>query len=183
MSSILDKEGICLFDGLVLSTASIFLEGQVYLWDFPSLKTGEGDKREKDQWKGWMESHFKLFDVVVLKPGMHWFFGSAPPYQHDSHFRNPPIRNRQAGRPPPPFICTYLNNWCIQLDVMDTISPMQFNCTLYYMCSFILDMTDKCMHDVQPPHRRRPMCYYPTIHWKSGTRKPLLHSSLLMIVI
>lgn len=68
VSSISDKEGIRLVDGLVLSAASIFLEGQVYLWDVPSLKT-EGDKTEKDQWKGWTEGHFELFDVVVPKPG------------------------------------------------------------------------------------------------------------------
>ena len=65
MSSILDEEGIRLVDGLVLSAASIFLKVQVYLWDVPSLKTGEGDRTEKDQWKGWTESHFDLFDVVV----------------------------------------------------------------------------------------------------------------------
>lgn len=68
VSSISDKEGIRLADGLVLSAASIFLEGQVYLWDVPSPKTGEGDRTEKDQWKGWTEDHFELFDVVVPKP-------------------------------------------------------------------------------------------------------------------
>jgi NADH dehydrogenase [ubiquinone] 1 alpha subcomplex assembly factor 3 len=69
VSSISDKEGIRLVDGLVLSSASIFLEGQVYLWDVPPLKTDEGGKIEKDQWKGWTEGHFELFDIVVPKPG------------------------------------------------------------------------------------------------------------------
>ena len=69
VSIISDKEGIRLVDGLVLSAASIFLEGQDYTWDIPSLKRVEGDKTEKDQWKGWTEHHFELFDVVVPKPG------------------------------------------------------------------------------------------------------------------
>ena len=57
---------------------------------------------------------------------------------------------------PPPFIGTYLNNQGAQLDVTDTVSPMYFNCTLNYVCLFILDMTEKRVRDVQPPRGRRP---------------------------
>ena len=67
VSSISDQEGIRLVDGLVLPAACIFLEGQVYLWDVPLLKTGI--KPSEVQWQGWTKDHFELFNIVVPKPG------------------------------------------------------------------------------------------------------------------
>ena len=50
--------GILLQDGRLLPSACIFLEGEVILWDVPPTL-----------WKGWDESRFEVFDVVVPKPG------------------------------------------------------------------------------------------------------------------
>ena len=50
--------GILLQDGRLLPSACIFLEGEVLLWDVPPTL-----------WKGWDESRFEVFDVVVPKPG------------------------------------------------------------------------------------------------------------------
>ena len=52
------EEGIQLADGLVIPSACIFLDGQVFLWKVPS-----------EPWKGWTKEHFRIFDVVVPKPG------------------------------------------------------------------------------------------------------------------
>ena len=50
--------GVLLQDGRSLPSACIFLEGEVLLWDVPPTP-----------WKGWDESKFEVFDVVVPKPG------------------------------------------------------------------------------------------------------------------
>lgn len=50
--------GILLQDGRLLPSACIFLDGEVILWDVPPTL-----------WKGWDESRFEVFDVVVPKPG------------------------------------------------------------------------------------------------------------------
>ena len=52
--------GVLLQDGRLLPSACIFLEGEVLLWDVPPTL-----------WKGWDESKFELFDVVVPKPGAY----------------------------------------------------------------------------------------------------------------
>jgi hypothetical protein len=50
--------GVLLQDGRLFPSACIFLEGEVLLWDVPPTP-----------WKGWDESKFEVFDVVVPKPG------------------------------------------------------------------------------------------------------------------
>lgn len=50
--------GVLLQDGRLLPSACIFLDGEVLLWDVPTTL-----------WKGWSESKFEVFDVVVPKPG------------------------------------------------------------------------------------------------------------------
>lgn len=52
------EDGIQLADGLLLPSATIFLEGKVFLWDVP-----------RTLWDTWNEKHFEVFDVVVPKPG------------------------------------------------------------------------------------------------------------------
>jgi hypothetical protein len=52
------EEGIQLADGLVIPSACIFLDGQVFLWNVPSKP-----------WKDWTKDHFRIFDAVVPKPG------------------------------------------------------------------------------------------------------------------
>jgi NADH dehydrogenase [ubiquinone] 1 alpha subcomplex assembly factor 3 len=55
----LGEKGIELANGLVIPSACIFLDGQVFLWNVPPKP-----------WKDWTEEHFRIFDVVVPKPGM-----------------------------------------------------------------------------------------------------------------
>ena len=50
--------GIELEDGLILPSSCIFLDGEVFLWNVPSTL-----------WDGWSKEHFKVFEVVVPKPG------------------------------------------------------------------------------------------------------------------
>lgn len=50
--------GIELADGLVLPSACIFLNGNVFLWDTPT-----------SLWSGWKKDMFEMFEVVVPKPG------------------------------------------------------------------------------------------------------------------
>ena len=59
------EEGVRLTDGLVIPSACIFLDGQVFLWNVPLRP-----------WKDWTEDHFQIFDVVVPKPGLEqlWSF-------------------------------------------------------------------------------------------------------------
>jgi hypothetical protein len=52
------EQGIQLADGLVIPSACIFLDGQVFLWNVPPKP-----------WKDWTKEHFRIFDAVVPKPG------------------------------------------------------------------------------------------------------------------
>ena len=53
---------LLLQDGILFLSASIFLEGEVLLWDVPPTL-----------WTGWDESKFEIFDVVVPKPGAYLY--------------------------------------------------------------------------------------------------------------
>ena len=56
------SEGVIqLANGMNLPGASIFLGGKVFLWDVPSIL-----------WKDWDTNRFRIFEVVVPKPGL-WF--------------------------------------------------------------------------------------------------------------
>ncbi len=57
-------QGIQLADGLILPSACIFLEGEVFLWDVPQRL-----------WAGWTNEHFQVFDLVAPKPGQSAFLG------------------------------------------------------------------------------------------------------------
>ena len=50
--------GIELEDGLILPSACVFLDGNVFLWNVPQTL-----------WSNWGKEHFSLFEVVVPKPG------------------------------------------------------------------------------------------------------------------
>ena len=58
------EDGIQLADGLVIPSACIFLDGQVFLWNVPSKP-----------WKDWTKEHFRIFDAVVPKPGTREHLG------------------------------------------------------------------------------------------------------------
>ena len=52
--------------GLVLSSACVLLNGNVFLWDVPPVS-------QDGKWEGWGKQHFQIFDVVVPKPGIRRF--------------------------------------------------------------------------------------------------------------
>ena len=108
--------GLLLQDGRLLPSACIFLEGEVLLWDVPPTL-----------WKGWDESRFEVFDVVVPKPG------ACPWLAHGSLrnsiiimylCRSPEILLIGTGKsvnPLPATLRQYLNKLGIQVDVMDSV--------------------------------------------------------------
>ncbi|KAI0371537.1 DUF498-domain-containing protein [Pilatotrama ljubarskyi] len=51
------QNGIQLADGLVLTSACIFLDGKVFLWNVP-----------EKLWDGWKPEHFEIFETVVPRP-------------------------------------------------------------------------------------------------------------------
>ena len=69
--SSIGEEGIQLADGLVIPSACIFLEGQVFLWNVPSKP-----------WKDWTQEHFRIFDVVIPKPGKQKWSNSFVLFVH-----------------------------------------------------------------------------------------------------
>jgi NADH dehydrogenase [ubiquinone] 1 alpha subcomplex assembly factor 3 len=85
------EEGLQLADGLVIPSACIFLDGQVFLWKVPS-----------EPWDGWTKNHFRIFDVVVPKPEI-LLLGTG---KHVA--------------PLPQTLRNHLNQQGIQVDIMDT---------------------------------------------------------------
>jgi len=84
-----------LVDGLVLSSACIFLEGRVFLWEVPRVGSHAN-------WPDWTVEHFKPFEVVIPRPEI-LMLGTGD----------------QAVLPPA-HVKEYLNNLGIQLDVMNS---------------------------------------------------------------
>lgn len=87
------EKGIQLVDGLLLPSACVFLEGQVFLWDVPSVPSG---------WAEWSKKHFELFETVVPRPEL-LVFGTGPRLHM-----------------PPSFVRGHLRELGIGLEVMDT---------------------------------------------------------------
>lgn len=50
--------GIELEDGLILPSACVFIDGNVFLWNVPPTL-----------WSSWGKEHFELFEIIVPKPG------------------------------------------------------------------------------------------------------------------
>jgi NADH dehydrogenase [ubiquinone] 1 alpha subcomplex assembly factor 3 len=94
--------GVLLRDGRLLPSACIFLEGEVLLWDVPPTL-----------WKGWNESNFEVFDVVVPKPEILL------------------IGTGKSVNPLPAILRQHLNKLGIQVDVMDSWNA----CTTYNLLS------------------------------------------------
>jgi hypothetical protein len=76
-------EGISLSDGLKLSSACVFLEGKVFLWDVPT-----------SLWTGWTKDHFEIFETVIPRPGKH-SPTLLPLHTNSCAFRNSPAWNRR----------------------------------------------------------------------------------------
>ncbi|SJL02556.1 uncharacterized protein ARMOST_05887 [Armillaria ostoyae] len=85
------NQGIQLVDGLVLPSACIFLEGQVFLWDVPQTL-----------WEGWGKEHLEIFDLVSPRPEILLLGTGARLVL------------------PPPFVRTYMSRLGVQVDTMDT---------------------------------------------------------------
>ncbi|KAH7916790.1 hypothetical protein BJ138DRAFT_1131771 [Hygrophoropsis aurantiaca] len=86
-----DSEGIKLADGLILPSASIFLDGKVFLWNVPTTL-----------WAGWGKEHFGIFETAVPKPEILV------------------VGTGKSMALLPPFLQAHLRHLGIQLDVMDT---------------------------------------------------------------
>ena len=117
--SSLSDNGILLSDGLLIPGACIFLEGKVYLWDTPELKTNT--RTTKEIWHAWTEERFQIFDVVTPRPGGP---PNLLPYLSMFIYKFIEILLLGTGRKLiqlPPFIQAYLGTLGIQLDVMDTV--------------------------------------------------------------
>jgi len=87
----MSSTGIELADGLVLPSACIFLNGQVFLWQIPGAP-----------WRGWSKEQFEVFDAVIPKPELLILGTGTRTF------------------PPPASIRSYLENLGIPLDIMDT---------------------------------------------------------------
>jgi len=122
--SISDEEGIRLVNGLVLSAASIFWRDKFTHGMFLRPKRVRGIRPKKTNGKGGRK--------VISSSLTLWFrnlvrvdsLGQLP---RTNKTPIPEILLLGTGKrivQPPPFMRTYLNNRGIQLDVMDTVSPM-----------------------------------------------------------
>ncbi|KAF8806146.1 hypothetical protein BYT27DRAFT_7191451 [Phlegmacium glaucopus] len=106
--SSLSDNGILLADGLLIPGACIFLEGKVYLWNVPELKSSM-----QTTWSEWAEERFQIFDVVSPRPEILLLGTGKKLIQ------------------PPSFLRAYLGTLGIQLDVMDTRNA----CSTYNLLS------------------------------------------------
>ncbi|KAL5487614.1 hypothetical protein ACEPAI_5722 [Sanghuangporus weigelae] len=114
--------GIELEDGLILPSASIFLDGDVFLWNVPI-----------NLWDGWTKEQFEVFEAAIPKPGVY-----CGPYilckrmaKASSLLEILILGTGKNVSHPPPSIRMYLNSIGIQLDVMDTWNA----CTTYNLLS------------------------------------------------
>ncbi|KAI0355386.1 DUF498-domain-containing protein [Trametes cingulata] len=85
------QNGIQLADGLLLTSACIFLDGKVFLWNVP-----------EKLWDDWKPEHFEIFDTVVPKPEI-LLLGTG-----------------ERVEMLPPQLRQYLMRAGVQLDVMNT---------------------------------------------------------------
>ncbi|KAH9855034.1 DUF498-domain-containing protein [Lenzites betulinus] len=85
------QEGIQLGDGLLLTSACIFLDSKVFLWNVP-----------EHLWDGWKPAHFEIFETVVPKPEILL------------------IGTGQRVEMLPPALRQYLIKAGVQVDVMNT---------------------------------------------------------------
>jgi NADH dehydrogenase [ubiquinone] 1 alpha subcomplex assembly factor 3 len=124
---------------LIIPGGAVFLDNRCFLWDVDPVlvdqKTGRGI------WEGWGVERFKIFEVVVPRPGENKAKKSFPPhcdlfqttkggFETDSgmiiltlEFLSE-ILLLGTGLtviPPPPSIRQYISSLGIQLDVMDSV--------------------------------------------------------------
>ncbi|KAI0832742.1 DUF498-domain-containing protein [Trametes gibbosa] len=85
------QNGIQLADGLLLSSACIFLDGKVFLWNVPETL-----------WNGWKPAHFEIFETVVPRPEILL------------------IGTGERVEMLPPALRQYLTKAGVQVDVMNT---------------------------------------------------------------
>lgn len=97
----------------------------MFLWEVPKVDSHA-------DWPGWTTEHFKLFEVVVPRPGP--LFLAALSNTTTIGTRLMPLGDiieilflgtGDAAMLPPPHIKKYLNDLGIQLDVMNTVRVRQ----------------------------------------------------------
>ena len=104
------EDGIQLADGLVIPSACIFLDGQVFLWNVPSKP-----------WKDWTKDHFQIFDVVVPKPGAREQFWTVFVGVQRWQLEILLLGTGKSVAQLPPKLRSHLNQAGIHVDVMDTV--------------------------------------------------------------
>lgn len=144
--------------GLVLPSACIFLEGRVFLWELPKLDTHAS-------WPGWNNDHFKLFEVVVPRPGKMLVQVLYNPVQVLTRLIPTEILLLGTGDHavmPPPHVKKYLNDLGIQLDVMNSVCCPPYE---YFVASLMFSLIVECKFNIQHALRGGPkgcLCYYPS---------------------
>lgn len=67
----LNDKGFILSDDLVIPGGVVFLGGRALLWDVdPPADPATSGKGVEGSWDGWEVERFKVFEVVVPRPGM-----------------------------------------------------------------------------------------------------------------
>jgi NADH dehydrogenase [ubiquinone] 1 alpha subcomplex assembly factor 3 len=61
----LTPRGLQLDDGLIIPGPCLFLEGEVFLWDVPSLSKGAWNTLSEED----VKARFEVFETVVPRPG------------------------------------------------------------------------------------------------------------------
>lgn len=64
----LNDKGYLLSDGLIVPGGCIFAGGRALLWDVDPPK-GNGSEGLAAAWEGWGVDRFKVFEVLVPRPG------------------------------------------------------------------------------------------------------------------
>jgi NADH dehydrogenase [ubiquinone] 1 alpha subcomplex assembly factor 3 len=126
VASITPAAGFTLTDGLIIPSPVIFLNGVVFLWDVAAPNT------EDFSWEGWSEAKLKLFEVVTPRPGQSSLlpqtFAKRRGMKTDLIWENGLeillVGTGKRGLFPPPAFKKYLNGLGIQVDVLDSVSPL-----------------------------------------------------------
>lgn len=123
--------------GLVLSSACIFLEGRVFLWEVPKV-----DSHAK--WPGWTAEHFKLFEVVIPRPGTSPLVASVQARISYTCFAEILLLGTGGhAMLPPAHLKKYLRDLGIQLDVMNSVwrfSVLKIMVTSHTVVERVLDL-------------------------------------------
>lgn len=126
----LNDEGFHLSDGLVIPGGVIFVDNRAFLWDVDPVGVDELSGRGKWGEEGWSRERFKVFEMVVPRPGER----VCVLVFSKSDFRSVEILIFGTGKsalPPPPDIREYISRLGISLEVMDSVRSVFSSRNLY----------------------------------------------------